>query len=372
MAAMLSPTDKLTPGDLPTITSVKVRSVCIPLASPLRTASGVMTVAPLLLFDLVSSAGVVGRAYIFTYTPIVLAAAKQLAIDITALVIDQPLAPRPLMAMLRARFKLIGSPGLIDMVLAGLDMAAWDAWSRFLQQPLVRVLGGQPVPVKAYASYGMDGIEQAARHVAEAVEAGFQAVKIKIGYPTLAEDLAAVRAAIEQADGRAGVMVDYNQSLGVVDAITRCVALDGEGLLWIEEPTVFDDNAGHAAIAAAIKTPLQLGENLFGPRRVAESLRDQASDLMMVDLMKVGGVTGWIDAVGVCAAHSVPVSNHFFQEISVHLLSVTPTAHYLEHFAMADPILVEPLRVVDSVARAPERPGNGMDWREEVVARFLC
>src|SRR5690606_14322770 len=108
---------------------------------------------------------------------------------------------------------------------------------------------------------------------------------------------------------------------------------------WIEEPTRYDDNCGHAKITAAIKTPLQLGENLWGPRQVAESLRMKASDYMMPDLMKIGGVSGWMQAVGVCVANNVRVSNHFFQEISVHLLRVTPTAHYIEYFQMADPIL---------------------------------
>jgi mandelate racemase len=331
-----------------------------------------MSTAPLLLFDVQTSSGATGRAYIFTYTPVVLAATKRLAIDIGALAVGQPLSPSQLLAMLRGRFKLIGSYGLIDMVLAGIDMAVWDAWSRFLRQPLACLLGGSTSrSVAAYASYGMDGVEQAGRDVASAADAGFRAAKIKIGYPTLQKDLAAVRAALAQSQGRVGVMVDYNQSLDVSEAILRCTALDDEGLVWIEEPTAFDDNAGHARIAASIRTPLQLGENLYGPRLVASSLRDGASDLMMPDLMKIGGVTGWMAASAICAAHNVPVSNHFYQEASIHMLAATPTAHFLEHFAMADPILTHPLRIVDGSAVAPDMEGIGLEWREEAVERFL-
>ncbi|PUA17114.1 enolase C-terminal domain-like protein [Glaciimonas sp. PCH181] len=359
--------------DHPVITAVRVRALSVPLSTPLRTASGVMTVAPLLLFDIETNANVRGVSYIFTYTPTVLAATKQLAIDLSALVVGQALAPLTLLTALRKRVKLIGSYGLIDMVLAGIDMALWDAWARHLRQPLVRVLGGTTArPINAYASYGMDGVEQAGRNVMAAAEAGFKAVKIKIGYPTLKEDIAAVRTAHSASAGAVGIMVDYNQSLNVPEAITRCKALDSEGLLWIEEPTDFDDNAGHARIAASIETPLQLGENLYGPRLIATSLRDGASDLMMPDLMKVGGVSGWIETSAICAAQNVPVSNHFYQEVSIHMLAVTPTAHFLEYFAMADPILVDPLRIVDGKAYAPDAEGNGMTWQEKAINRFIC
>ena len=105
-------------------------------------------------------------------------------------------------------------------------------------------------------------------------------------------------------------------------------------------------------------------------RQVARSIRDQASDLMMPDLMKVGGVSGWIDAAAICAAASMPVSNHFFQEISVHMLAVTPTADYLEYFPMVDALLQEPLQVEAGVVQPPERPGNGIEWREESVDKY--
>ncbi|SEJ48835.1 MULTISPECIES: enolase C-terminal domain-like protein [unclassified Variovorax] len=357
--------------DLPTITAITVRAVAVPLQTPLRTASGTMAVAPILLFDVTTSDRAVGRGYIFTYTPTALAAARRLAEDVGALTLGQQLAPREIMTALRARFRLIGTPGLLDMVLAGLDMAVWDAWARFLDQPLVRVLGGRTdTTVKAYASYGMDGSEQAATDVGKAVDAGFHAVKIKIGYPTLAEDLAAVRTARKAGGDRARLMVDYNQALSVPEAVRRCRALEQEDLIWIEEPVAFDDNLGHAHVASEIATPLQLGENLFGARQVARSIRDQASDFMMPDLMKVGGVSGWIDAAAICAAASMPVSNHFFQEISVHMLAVTPTADYLEYFPMVDALLQDPLRVEAGVVQPPERPGNGMDWREECVDKY--
>lgn len=359
---------------LPVIKELRVRAAIVPLLQPLRTASGTVQAAPMLLFDVHTSAGVCGHAYIFTYTPLVLKSAAQLAADLAPLLAEQSLNPQELMEGLRNRFLLIGTYGLLDMVLAGIDMALWDAHAKFLGQPLVRVLGGDvgsaAGSVPAYASFGMDGLEDTVINVASAVARGFRAVKIKIGYPTLEQDIAVVRAASRAAEGTARLMVDYNQSLDVAEAVVRCTALDGEGLIWIEEPTRYDDARGHAEIAAAITTPLQLGENLWGPRQVAESLRLQASDYMMPDLMKVGGVSGWLQAVAVCGAANVRVSNHFFQEVSVHLMRVTPTAHYLEYFQMADPLLNEPLQVSDGLAVVPDIPGNGISWNEEVVQRY--
>lgn len=361
---------------LPLITEMRVRALIVPLAQPLKTASGTVQAAPMLLLDVQTDAGVCGHAYIFTYTPLVLGAVKQLATDLTLLLEGQPLDPLGLMNNLRGRFMLIGTYGLLDMVLAGIDMAVWDAHAKHLELPLVRALGGSigsgtaADGIPAYASFGMDGKADAVKHVATAVERGFKAIKIKIGYPTLQEDIAVVRAAIKATEGAARLMVDYNQSLDVAGAMMRCPALDDEGLLWIEEPTRYDDNCGHAQIAAAIKTPLQLGENLWGPRQVAESLRMKASDYMMPDLMKIGGVSGWMQAAGVCAANNVRVSNHFFQEISVHLLRVTPTAHYIEYFQMADPILVDPLQVRNGNAIVRDCPGNGIQWKEEAVERY--
>ena len=239
--------------DGPKITAITARSVVAPLPRPLRTASGVMSRAPLVLVDISTTDGVVGRGYAFAYTPVVLASLTRLVADIADLLDGKPLQPRKLMQMLRARFVLIGSRGLIDMALAVLDIALWDAHAKPLKQPLVRLLGGEPVDLPAYASFGMDGLEDAVRLTTEAVEQGFSAVKIKVGYEDFADDLAVVRA-VKRAIGDASLLIDYNQSLNVPEAIMRCGALDDEGLTWIEEPTSYDNTAGHARICGDRRT----------------------------------------------------------------------------------------------------------------------
>ncbi len=359
---------------LPVIREAQIRRVIVPFEQPLRTASGVMRAAPMVLLDVQTDAGVIGRAYLFCYTPTVLEAVACLTRDVMATLVNKPLAPYQAIQTLRSNFKLLGTAGLLDMVLSAIDMALWDAWSKFLGQPLSVCLGAdltQPRRVPVYASYGMEDAEQTRRNVSQALEEGHRYVKIKIGHPAFATDLEVVDTALNVMNGRAALLVDYNQSLSVAEALVRCKALDAYGLAWIEEPTNFDDLKGHAEITRHVTTPIQVGENLWGPTQIATSLAAGASDLMMPDLGKVGGVGGWQQASAVCAAQRVPVSNHFYQEISAHLMLVTPGAHLLEYFKMADPILAQPLQIREEMAIVSDQPGHGMDWREDRIAKFL-
>jgi mandelate racemase len=163
-------------------------------------------------------------------------------------------------------------------------------------------------------------------------------------------------------------MVDYNQSLDVDEALDRLAWLDELGLYWIEEPTRADDYAGHARIAAMAETPIQLGENWWGPHDMEKSLVAGASDHVMLDAQKIGGVTGWLKAASLT---DLPVSSHTFPEISAHLLAVTPAAHYLEYLDHVGPILTEPVQVQDGHALIADRPGSGLEWDEAAVARYL-
>ena len=126
-------------------------------------------------------------------------------------------------------------------------------------------------------------------------------------------------------------MVDYNQSLTPAEAIERLRRLDDEGLAWFEEPTLAHDYQGHARIARELNTPVQCGENWWGPLDVRQAIEAQASDYVMVDVMKIGGVTGWLHASSLAAAHGIPLSSHLWPEVSAQLLCATPTAHWLEY-----------------------------------------
>lgn len=211
--------------------------------------------------------------------------------------------------------------------------------------------------------------EGAAREAEEALTLGFLAIKVKVGRGDRAADLGTIRA-IRRAVGDAiHLMVDYNQSLPVTEAIKRVGALDGEGLYWIEEPTRADDFEGHARIAHAATTAIQLGENSWGPHEIAQSIAARASDHVMLDVMKLGGVTGWLRAAALAEAAGLPVSSHTFPEVSTHLLGVTPTGHWLEYLDHLGSILAAPLRNKDGYVLTPARSGSGLDWNEDAIRR---
>jgi mandelate racemase len=165
-------------------------------------------------------------------------------------------------------------------------------------------------------------------------------------------------------------MVDYNQSLSVDEALARVPALDEKGLTWIEEPTRADDYRGHARIAAAARTAIQLGENGWGVGDMEKSIAAGASDHVTLDVMKLGGVRAWLAAAALAADARLPASSHTFPELSVHLLAVTPTCRRLGYLDRAGPILAEPVLVASGLAHPPERPGAGLEWDEEQVRRW--
>jgi mandelate racemase len=354
-----------------TIARVRVRGVNRASARPVQTAAGVLRTTPLVLIDLITSDDVVGRAYLRCYTPTLLAPLVRLVRALADVVLGMPCAPRAVEAALHGELKLIGSRGLTGMAMAGLDMAVWDALARAAGLPLVTLLGGIPRPVRAYASLRSMAPMDAATEAEQAVSAGFTAVKVKVGGADLAADLATIRNVRAAIGDRTGLMIDYNQSLSVPDAIRRAHFLDDEGLLWIEEPTLAEDSAGHARIAAAARTPIQLGENWLGPHEAAAAIAAGATDYLMFDAMKIGGVSGWLRAAAHAHTAGFEVSSHTFCEVSVHLLAASPTGQWLEYLDHMGDLLTEPLVVRDGHAVPPAGPGTGLEWNEDVVRRSL-
>ena len=355
-----------------TVRSVKVRAVRVPMAEPHRTASGVITESPLVLTDVETDEGVVGHSIVFTYTTAALKPTAQLIQNLESLVVGEALAPAETEQQLTRRFRLLGSQGLVGMALAAIDMALWDALARTHDAPLVRLLGGREKPICAYGAVGYDG-ELGSAKVAEAWAArGFGGVKAKIGYPSVDEDLAVVRAMRKAVGDGVSIMVDYNQSLSPVEAVDRLRRLDDEGLCWVEEPTLAHDYAGHALVARSAHTPIQSGENWWGVLDLQHALDAEASDFVMPDVMKIGGVTGWMKAAALAGARGIRMSNHLWPEISARLLCCTPTAHWLEYADWWNPILATPLQIEKGMANVDASPGCGIVWNEEAVARFLA
>jgi mandelate racemase len=356
-----------------TVRALRATPVNVPLRRPVIAATGSIPFAPLVLVDLETGEGITGRCYLMAYSALLLKPLAAIVESLTGLLKGDNVAPAAIEAKLMQRLRLAGTTGLTGLAIAAVDMCAWDAVARAMGLPLARILGGECKAVPAYNSCGLwltD--EQTLPGEAEELlsEGGFHAVKIRLGRDHSREDLAAVRAVQQRVGSGVRLMADFNQKLSVNEAILRGRELDGEGLYWIEEPVRFDDVEGCARVCAELRTPVQSGENWESVFAMQGAIRAQATDYVMPDVQRIGGVSGWLRAAAVAHAQGTEMSSHLFPEYSVHLLAVTPTAHYLEFMDWAAPILVDPLEIRDGKATVPDRPGAGINWNKEAVRQY--
>jgi mandelate racemase len=357
------------------IVSIAVHAVVVPMRRPLQTSTGAVGIAPLLLVDLKTSGGMVGRSYLFA---IARAHLKPLAAVVEAMaemIKGDAVAPFDIEKKLRARYTLLGVHNIVLFAMAAIDMCAWDALGQALGQPVVRLLGGAPRPVLAYNSNGLgiQDMKSLAKEAEQLVAEGFSAVKLRLGRPSAAADIEALRAVKKAIGPKVALMVDFNQALSVAEAIRRGRMIDDEGgVLWIEEPVRADDFDGCARVADEVATPIQIGENFMGPEQMAQAIAAGCCDYVMPDAQRVGGVTGWMRAAALAQGAGMEMSSHLFPEASVQLLPVTPTCHWLEYVDWADPVLAEPVEIRDGMAIGAGGPGLGMRWNEKAVRKYAA
>ena len=357
------------------VRDIRVRGVAAPMKKPLVTSIHTVSEAALLLIDLQTDGGIVGRSYLFAVGKHNLKPLAALVEAMAAMVKGDEVAPFDLEKKLRAKYALLGVHNIVLFAIAGIDMAAWDAYSQALGQPLARVLGAKPRPIPAYNSKGLGllPLKDLPREANELVDEGFSAVKLRVGRSAAEDDLRAIRAVKKEIGPAVRLMVDFNQGLTAAEALKRGRMIDAEGGVdWIEEPIRADDFAGCARLAGELATPVQIGENFMGPEQMAQALAAGACDFAMPDVERIGGVTGWMRAAALAQGAGMEMSSHLFPEVSCHLLAATPTCHWLEYVDWADAILEEPVRRKDGHVLVPETPGIGMKWDEKAVKRFLA
>jgi mandelate racemase len=371
-----------------TLRAVRTTAVHVPMKRPLGTSARRMDIAPLVLIDVDTNEGVTGRAYVFCYLPAATAAVEALVREAAARVNGDAVAPVDLNAKLARHFRLLGVRGVVTMALAGFDAACWDALAVAAGVPLVNLLGGSARPVRAYNSNGLSlrsgsaigasgsgAVRSPFDELADEAEdllgeGGFTAVKLRLGYDSVDDDVAALKAVRQRVPDGTVIMADYNQALTVAQALQRGRALDNEGLAWIEEPIRHDDYAGNAILARELATPIQIGENFDGPNAMADAIAARACDYAMPDFGRIGGVSGWLQATALAQAAGIEMSSHLYPEFSAHLLAVTPTCDWLEYVDWAAPVLEHPLEIRDGHAIIADRPGAGLSWAEDAVARY--
>jgi mandelate racemase len=312
-----------------TVRAVTARSVVLNLRRPVIARIATITDWPLVLIDLLTEEGVTGRSYLEPYVINSMRYLVPALKDIGRMLKGRRVAPIELFDAARKSLHFIGYEGFSMIAASGLDMAAWDALAKAAGLPLCVLLGGSVGAVKSYNSNGLwlrqpEAVAEEAPELRD--EGGFTGLKLRLGRERISDDLATLDAVRRAVGEDIHLMVDFNQGLNLAEALKRCHAIDDHGLAWIEEPIVYDNLDGYTQLAAELETPLQIGENFYGPREMHKALAKKACDLVMPDFMRIGGVTGWMRAAAIAGAAGIPVSTQLYPEVAAHMMRVTETA----------------------------------------------
>jgi mandelate racemase len=360
------------------IKSVRIRTALVPFRRPIHTSVGLFEKGPFLLIDLESKGGAVGRLPGFTFSPLGLKLVPPVIEHLVDALKGRPIAPHELPAIhdgLQKRLTLLGHEGVVQMAISMLDMVLHDCMAQANGVPLYRLLGAPRRATPAYNSCGL-GIMAPEKLAIEARElaaehGGYNHVKMRLGRGTLPDELTAIRAVREAVGPGVLVSVDFNQALPAAMALPACRTIDGLGLGWIEEPVVYDDYDTQRRLAGKLSTPLQVGENWWSWRVGRTAIEKGACDYVMPDILRIGGVTGWMRLARVAELNAIPFSSHLTPEYSVHVLAATPTAHWLEWMDWAVPLLADPLLPEKGSLAPRDTPGAGIAWNEPAIAPLL-
>jgi L-alanine-DL-glutamate epimerase-like enolase superfamily enzyme len=261
------------------------------------------------------------------------------------------------------------------LALAAIDTALWDRRCRAAGLPLWKCAGGAQQRIPVYTTEGgwlHLSPEALVAETAAAQQAGFRGAKIKVGKPTLAEDLARLRAVREAVGDAFEIMVDANQCFSLSEASRRAPRYAELGVAWFEEPLPADDLHGHRQLPRASHAaglPIAVGESLYSPGQFADVVRADAAAILQVDVARVGGITPWLKVAHLAQSCNLAVAPHFLMELHVSLCGATPAARWVEYIPQLDAVASSRLTIEGGCALVPSSPGLGIDWRWPEIER---
>jgi L-alanine-DL-glutamate epimerase-like enolase superfamily enzyme len=354
-----------------TIERVQVDLFCVPLPVAVEaSAAGLMKAFDMVAVRITDSDGVTGAGYTVLHEGHGASVAKIADLPFREVLTGgDPDRIEWLWREMYKRHHYSGRGGPVSFALAAVDSALWDMKGRRLKTPLWRLLGGYDPKVRAYAgnidlnfpvSKLLDGASQS-------LEAGFCAVKMRLGRPTLAEDISRVEAMRNHLPDDIEMMADANEAWRVDQTMRAMAMLKPFDLVWLEEPIAPDNFAGYAHLRAAGLVPIASGENLHTLAEFTTLISAGGVDLLEPDLTTCGGITPFMKVARLAEAHGLPMTSHGAHDLHIHLLAAAPNATYLEWHAFGlDRYMADPLTVKDGFATAPERPGHGIefDWEQ--------
>ncbi|MDT7609666.1 MAG: L-talarate/galactarate dehydratase [Pseudonocardiales bacterium] len=265
----------------------------------------------------------------------------------------------------------VGRSGLAVQAIAAFDVALWDLKAKRADLPLAKLLGAHRDSVRCYNTSGgflHTPIGQVLDNAVASVESGIGGIKIKVGHPDNATDLARVGAVRERIGDGVALMVDANQQWDRPTARRMCRSLEEFGLVWVEEPLDAYDAEGHATLAAAFDTSIATGEMLTSVAEHAELIRHRAADILQPDAPRIGGITPFLKVMTLAEHHNLQLAPHFAMEIHLHLAAAYPREPWVEHFEWLEPLFNERLEISCGRMHLSARPGLGVTLSEQARA----
>lgn len=359
------------------IVDVKTSAHRLPPSVPWEDATNAVQGLEFVVVEMTTDAGFVGTG--FTYTVDIGGTAIAALVEdyLAPLVIGMdPLDFERIWQKLQRQSRRLGV-GVNALAIAAIDVAVWDLVGKIHGQPLWRLFGGAREEIPAYISEinlaAHDTVEDLLARVDDYLARGYRTVKFKIGRTDIEDDVERIVKVGERLGRGARLLVDLNQKWSASEALVKATRLDGLGLGWIEEPMLFDDVAGHAALKRAVRTPIALGESLHSRAQFLDYLRADAVDYVQADVAFVGGLTEWLKIAHLAQVFGRPVAPHYMMELSLHMLCGVPNAFMLENVVGGSftelGLLAEPIVVEGAVGRPPARPGHGIVFDRAALDR---
>ena len=267
-----------------------------------------------------------------------------------------------------------GPGGVLTLALAAVDMALWDIKGKALDQSVASLLGGYRKRVPTYASGSLMrpvNLEGLAEIGPMLVEMGFRQMKTQMGAePTPAREVARIQTLREAVGDDIDLMCDINQLWSVNQAIDIGRRVEDYHLYWLEDVVAHDDYQGMAKVADALYTPLAAGEYVYGVNPFRQMIEAGSVDIVMIDLLRVGGITPWRKVAAMAEAFNLPVVSHLVPEIHVQLMASIPNGLTVEYMPWTLRLFEETPKMVDGQLEIPDKPGLGLAFDQEVLTQY--
>ncbi|MGH3878248.1 MAG: L-talarate/galactarate dehydratase [Actinophytocola sp.] len=262
----------------------------------------------------------------------------------------------------------VGRGGIAAQAIAAVDIALWDLKSRRAGLPLAKLLGAYRDAVRCYTGLTSTPITEVVDNAQRALGAGVGGIMLRLGQPDPTADLERLRVLRERLGDSVPMMVDANQQWDRPTAHRMGRVLERFNLLWIEEPLDAGDTAGHAALAAALDTPIATGETLTSLTEHAQLIAADASDIVQPDAPRIGGITPFLRIAALADHKGLSLAPHFAMEVHLHLAAAYPRATWVEHVDWLEPLFNERIEPRGGRLHLPDRPGLGLTVSQKAVA----